>query len=57
MVRRPVGRPPIGPHMQTRVPLEDARWIMKEAEERGTEIRDMLREVIAAGVSTLRGES
>lgn len=43
--------------MQTRVPDPDADWIVEEAVERGVEVPEMLREVIAAGVAALRGEA
>ena len=43
--------------MQTRVPDEHADWIGKEAERQGKDCPDMLREVIAAGVASLRGDA
>jgi hypothetical protein len=54
---RPPGRPRIGRHMQTRVPDDHADWIEREAARRGEDVPEFFREVIAAGVETLRADA
>jgi hypothetical protein len=40
--------------MQTRVPDEQAEWIEKEAARRDKDCPEFFREVIAAGIESLR---
>jgi hypothetical protein len=56
MVRpRKSGRAYIGPKAQANIPQQQMDWILDEAEARGIPYADMMREVIATGVSVLRG--
>lgn len=45
-----VGRPPIGPKVQTHIPPEEFRWIVEEAKRHGVRPSEVLRRVICDSV-------